>query len=673
MRENGNSYIEISENIFWVGDTKQFNNLHCNPYLIIDNDEAVLIDPGSVLDFDVVYNNVTNLIPIEKIKYIILQHQDPDLCSSTPLFEKKGFIGEVACHWRASVIITYYGLRSEFYITNQNSNKLVFSSGRELVFIHTPYLHFPGAIVTYDQKSKTLFSSDLFGALSLNWNLYADDSYFESMKTFHEHYMPGNENLRPIMEMFLKMDIKTIAPQHGSIIKNNVKDYIRTLRDLECGSYLKPIKREIAASGGYLGICNLILKRYYSIFPEEEIIDIFTGTDIKMDNATHLIVDFDVTGNELWDSLFENIYLKKGIGWLSIVEPLVRKMSDEYGIKIPSIFNSALFNVEEQMSKLSDENKKLQELNQRLENNLIDTQDKLTKCPITKFYNEIFFRNYFNTEINNSIANNENISLLILDIDDITRIDFKFGIKTINEVILTLSRLLSDNKEETHLIFKMDGYSFAYLIPKSDNETTLSLAEKLRNHIADSKSFLEPITVSIGVANLEEFEKENISSEELPSSIINIAKLRVKIAKNKGMNLVCSHSSLTDFSEQIGKILLIDTDHYNIDLLKSAFEQQMYEVFSASDGETALKLIEIKQPDLVISEIMIPKVDGFVVRENMLMSSLSKNIPFILMSYQKDEKLLGRALSLGIEHYFQKPYMFSELIGVVKNKIKIKQ
>jgi hypothetical protein len=54
------------------------------------------------------------------------------------------------------------------------------------------------------------------------------------------------------------------------------------------------------------------------------------------------------------------------------------------------------------------------------------------------------------------------------------------------------------------------------------------------------------------------------------------------------------------------------------------------------------------------------------------MSSLSKNTPFILMSFQKDEKMIQRSLSLNIEHFFQKPYSFTELIGLVKNKIGTK-
>ena len=121
-----NKPVEIADNIFWVGIKDQANGLHCNPYLIIDGSEGVLIDPGSPLDFEYVLANVTSLISLENIKYIILQHQDPDLCASTPLFEKQGLQAEIATHWRTSNIIKHYGITSPFYIVNQNEFKLTF-------------------------------------------------------------------------------------------------------------------------------------------------------------------------------------------------------------------------------------------------------------------------------------------------------------------------------------------------------------------------------------------------------------------------------------------------------------------------------------------------------------------------------------------------------------------
>lgn len=140
---------EIAQNIYWVGGSGQDGGIHCNPYLIVDGEEAVLIDPGSVLDFEYVFDNVCKIIPLERIKYVVLHHQDPDLCASVPLFEQRGAKFKIITHWRTQTIVKYYGIQSDYYIVNENEFRLILKSGRVLQFVQTPYLHFPGAIATY--------------------------------------------------------------------------------------------------------------------------------------------------------------------------------------------------------------------------------------------------------------------------------------------------------------------------------------------------------------------------------------------------------------------------------------------------------------------------------------------------------------------------------------------
>lgn len=67
---------------------------------------------------------------------------------------------------------------------------------------------------------------------------------------------------------------------------------------------------------------------------------------------------------------------------------------------------------------------------------------------------------------------------------------------------------------------------------------------------------------------------------------------------------------------------------------------------------------------------MLPKMDGFLVRERLSMQSSTKNIPFIIMSHLKNEDSVKRALALNVDYYFKKPYMLSELLGIIKNKVK---
>lgn len=669
MQDPGKSIL-IAEEIYWVGSKDQISGLHCNPYLLIDGDEAILIDPGSIHDFETVYQNVIELVPIKNIKYVILHHQDPDFCSSVPLFEKKELNAEIITFWRTELFLKYYGIKSKYYLVNENDYKLELKSGRILKFLHTPYLHFPGAIMTYDTKTKVLFSSDVFGAFSRNWELFAGEKYIEAMKVFHENYMPSNDILRPIMEMLLAMDISCIAPQHGSIIKQDIKKYISVLRDLECGTFLTPLKKELAKTGGYTGICDQVLKRYYAVFDHKEVIDIFKNSHIELDLETGFIKDFNSTGKELWDNMFEIIFSKKGFEWISIVGTLVNRITKEYGIEFPAVFKSEIFNIKKASEELSAENIKLKEINERLKTNLKLTQDKLIKNPVTDLFNELFFTDYFSNEVKSHLLNKGNCALLIIDIDNLAKLSFSYGVSVENEIIKGIAYLLKDEKEDHHIIFKLDGPVFAYYIPDCENSDSIDTAESIRYLVNRSEAFVESITVSVGVANLNEFFDEDTDEDSVPSALYNVAKQRVNIAKKRGMNAVCSTSTVSDYTEEIGKILLADTDPLHLETLEVVFSQVGFKVLSCTDGECVLDMIEKEKPDVIISEILLPKIDGFIVREKMLTSTSIKDIPFILVSYKKDEESIQRAFSMNIEHYFKKPYTLSELVGLVKNKVK---
>lgn len=239
---NYDEAVEIAPGVYWVGFYDKPANFHCNPYLIVDGDEAVLIDPGSVPHFPIVGRKVISVIDPHKISTLIVSHQDPDLAGALPVFEDLIANPElkVASFRRLTFLLSFYGIRSPFYYIEDHDWKLQFKSGREVRFVPTPYLHTAGAFATYDVKTKTLFSGDLFGAFSNDWDLFAKENYNEEMKIFHAPYMPSQEIMRKVLGKIEKLDLELIAPQHGSIIKKEqIKSSIDFLKDLEVGTYLK--------------------------------------------------------------------------------------------------------------------------------------------------------------------------------------------------------------------------------------------------------------------------------------------------------------------------------------------------------------------------------------------------------------------------------------------------
>ncbi|MCK5152718.1 MAG: MBL fold metallo-hydrolase [Spirochaetales bacterium] len=236
-----NNAVEIAKDIWWVGHYLADDPFQCHVYLIKNGTNSVLIDPGSRLTFYSTLEKIESIIPFGDIKYFICHHQDPDITGALMTIDQMVTRPDsvILSHWRTIALLKHYDLKLPLKCIEEMGWKLDLGE-KKLNFIFTPYLHFAGAFTTYDESTGTLFSSDIFGGFTEGFNLYVkDDKYFESIKLFHEHYMPSREILRHSLNKFQKLDIKLIAPQHGSVIPEQfIKGIITQLEDLECGIFL---------------------------------------------------------------------------------------------------------------------------------------------------------------------------------------------------------------------------------------------------------------------------------------------------------------------------------------------------------------------------------------------------------------------------------------------------
>ncbi|MDH5639228.1 MAG: MBL fold metallo-hydrolase [Nitrospinota bacterium] len=240
--------INIADGVYWVGFVDLASGLHCNPYLIVDEGEAALIDGGSRPDFATVMMKImqTGVEP-SKISTLIYHHYDPDLCGSIPNLEN--IIGRqnltVLSHRENNIFIRYYAARSRLRCVETMGFKFQFKSGRTLRFFRTPYCHSAGSFITLDEKTGVLFTSDIFGSYDPpeRWNLFSDipdlchscdvDSRFnEDFKcdriddfcplvgifNFHRRIMTSGRALRHAMEIVRKALPDMLAPQHGGIL-----------------------------------------------------------------------------------------------------------------------------------------------------------------------------------------------------------------------------------------------------------------------------------------------------------------------------------------------------------------------------------------------------------------------------------------------------------------------
>ena len=108
------------------------------------------------------------------------------------------------------------------------------------------------------------------------------------------------------------------------------------------------------------------------------------------------------------------------------------------------------------------------------------------------------------------------------------------------------------------------------------------------------------------------------------------------------------------------RVLIVDDEMSILRFLRSNLEDKGYTVISATNGEEALHTIEMELPDLIILDIMMPKMNGFEVCRQLREWS---QIPIIMLSARGDERDKVKCLDLGADDYIVKPFGASELIA----------
>ena len=117
----------------------------------------------------------------------------------------------------------------------------------------------------------------------------------------------------------------------------------------------------------------------------------------------------------------------------------------------------------------------------------------------------------------------------------------------------------------------------------------------------------------------------------------------------------------------MAKILVVDDEASIVTMLAYNLKKEGYDVVTAEDGEVALEKFESEKPDLLLLDIMMPKMDGYEVCRKIREKS---NVPIIMLTARADEvdKVVG--LEMGADDYVTKPFGNRELIARVKANLR---
>jgi twitching motility two-component system response regulator PilG len=114
------------------------------------------------------------------------------------------------------------------------------------------------------------------------------------------------------------------------------------------------------------------------------------------------------------------------------------------------------------------------------------------------------------------------------------------------------------------------------------------------------------------------------------------------------------------------RILLVEDSPSIAEMVKDELSEAGYEVFWAQNGFEALRDLEDIMPDLIISDIMMPKVDGLELCAAMQNRMETRNIPFIIFSSHFDEDTVKRGRAIGAKFFIAKPFKMETLLAAVK-------
>jgi len=114
------------------------------------------------------------------------------------------------------------------------------------------------------------------------------------------------------------------------------------------------------------------------------------------------------------------------------------------------------------------------------------------------------------------------------------------------------------------------------------------------------------------------------------------------------------------------KILAVDDERHIVRLIQVNLERAGYQVSTAFDGNEALKKVEADKPDLIVLDVMMPRMDGFEVLKRLQANPETREIPIVMLTAKAQDADVFRGWSSGVSAYLTKPFNPLELVTFVR-------
>ncbi len=282
--------LELFENIFPLSDGVSYNS-----YLLMD-EKTVLFDSADYSAGRQFLENIHAVLKGRTLDYLVVNHMEPDHCA---------MIEELILRYPDMQLIgnpKTFPMIDQFFDLDLEGKKVIvkegdtFSAGKHILhFVMAPMVHWPEAMMTYDETDKVLFSADAFGTFkALNGNIFNDEVNFdrdwldEARRYYTNIVGKYGTQVQNVLKKAASLDIQVICPLHGPIWRTDL-DYIIGKYDI-WSRYEPEEKGVLIAYASMYGNTENMVDTFAMMLAEEGVKDIHIH-NISKTHVSELIAD----------------------------------------------------------------------------------------------------------------------------------------------------------------------------------------------------------------------------------------------------------------------------------------------------------------------------------------------------------------------------------------------
>jgi putative two-component system response regulator len=284
---------------------------------------------------------------------------------------------------------------------------------------------------------------------------------------------------------------------------------------------------------------------------------------------------------------------------------------------------------------------------------------------LTGLYNHGVFQAYLEEECKRCNRYGDPFSLAIFDIDGLGRVNAEKGPLEGDRILKRVGEIISECKRGVDFAARFADNRYAIIYPKTLSKDACLSAERIRMAVVEV--FHAYPTVSAGISGYPDHASTRQGLIERAQEALVEAKLR---GHNKVV--VCETEQSTG-AEDSGRILIVDDDERNLKLLDMMLRVNGYAVSKALNGEDALSLIRKAVFDLVLSDVMMPCMDGYELCRHIKKNAATQMLPVIMLTALDDIDSKVKAIECGADDFMNKPPNKVELAARIKSLIKVRR